>query len=447
MKECCCCTKSKALIILALLLCLGAVWYLSAKGEKRPPNIVVLMLDTLRADHLSLYGYERETTPILDAFAKENINFNYAITASPWTPPSIATMFTGLYPTAHGMMPPNSRDQARKMSTQLGEHLETLAEIFQKNGYQTGAVTPNPWMKKEFGYQQGFDTYKYFHRVRAEKINEEGIKVLEAFDADQPFLLYLHYLDPHNPYRPVKEFDIYKGPLKAKSYPEKQTRIIGLYDGEIRYLDAKLGELFEYFKQKGLYDDLAILIVSDHGEQFMEHGYQGHGHNTYNEEAHVPLMLKYKNRSYAVDTTVSTIDVFPTALELAGIDIPANTQGISLLNTQALKQRSGVLSEVMRRQNEKAFVNSLGDKVIFKYDPKDGLVLQPGQKTLSASLYNRFEDYAEVAPIRDDALTKILTTDFHALYQETLKRKPAVVGEEVEIGEDTVEELESLGYL
>ena len=115
------------------------------------------MLDTLRADHLSGYGYERTTTPILDTFAKENLKAAYALTAAPWTPASVASMFTGLYPTSHGMVPPNDRTLAKKGLVRLNSSLETLPEKLKGLGYQTAGVSPNPWITKQFGYAQGFD--------------------------------------------------------------------------------------------------------------------------------------------------------------------------------------------------------------------------------------------------------------------------------------------------
>lgn len=444
----CCKSKSWLGLVIVGLIIVGLVsYFLQGEKAEKKPNVVVLLLDTLRSDHLGMNGYERDTSPNLDAFAEKHLKFSYTVSTSPWTPPSVATIFTGLYPSAHGMMPPSSRDTAIKKSTMLDGELRTLAEVFKDNGYQTGAVTPNPWMRKEFGYQQGFDQYRYFHRVRAEKINAEGLKLLDEFKEDKPFFLYLHYLDPHNPYNPPKEFNIYKGNLKARTYPEKQQRFINLYDGEIRYLDDQLGKLFEQFKARGIYEDLIILIVADHGEQFMEHGHQGHGHNTYNEEIHVPLMLKAGSRKGDVRHTTSLVDVFPTLLDLVKIAKPDNIHGVSLLDHEAAINRPGVLAEIGRRQNEKAFVNPVGDKIVMKYDPKAPWILEPEQEPFDVALYNHEKDYQEKAPLSDPPVLHGLVADFRSFYEDLLKKKPSINGKEIEMQQGTIEELESLGYL
>jgi arylsulfatase A-like enzyme len=434
------CRKKTLVRLLTLFLAVSSfAVFLSACDifSKPRPNVMILLLDTLRFDHLSLNGYERDTTPVIDAFSRENLNFTAAVSAAPWTPPSVASILTGLYPASHGMMPPNSRDTARKTSVKLSDSLKTIAEVFQENGYSTGAVTPNPWMKKEFNFNQGFDQYKYFHRVRAEKINEEGIKLLETFTSgEKPFFLYLHYLDPHNPYDPPGRYkEMYKGPLESRQYPEKQVKQMGLYDGEIRYLDTELGKLFDYLKRKELYEDLIIVLVADHGEQFMERGNQGHGFQLFNEEIHVPLVIKNGQGPRSIKKTVSTVDIYPSVLELAGIKYSHPVQGKSLINQKYSENRSVVFSEIKRHYDQKAVVDLEGKKLIA--DLKEG----------SYRLFDSRNDKDELTPVEDENLIKKLEAEYNNILKSSADFRKNIEVSEVEIENDTVDELKSLGYL
>ena len=138
----------------ALALCVGA-WLFFSRDTR--PNVMVILIDTLRADHLGAYGYSRPTSPHLDQLAKENTRFDYAVTACPWTPPSVASIFSGLYPSSHGWMPPNDRSSLKNDSTGLAPELQTVAEVLSAAGYFTGAVSSNPWISPEFNYDQGFE--------------------------------------------------------------------------------------------------------------------------------------------------------------------------------------------------------------------------------------------------------------------------------------------------
>ena len=434
--------RTFTVIALAILIALG-IGYLRAPSPAER-SVLVLMLDTLRADHLSSYGYKRETSPVLDRFAKENVRFSYAVTAAPWTPPSVASMFTGVYPATHGWMPPNNRNEVKQMAVKLDSSLTTLAEIFQANGFSTAAVSPNPWITEEFGYQQGFDTFTYSARAPAEEIVKLGTaKIDELAQAGKPFFVYLHFLDPHDPYTPPGDFkDAFTGEVPDRTYSPKELQRINLYDGEIKYMDSEIGKLFAHLKEKGLYDDLSIIIVGDHGEQFMEHGQHGHGHQLYNEEVHVPLLVKSPKAASArvVDVTASTVDLLPTALDAAELEPKAGGPGVSLLDDQALEARTGVFTEIEKDFSEKAFTTPDGIKLIRKTNPNSS------DEVLG--VFNFRSDPLEERPITDKEVVATLSGELSEAHRYALEgRVQSSDTAKAQMKESTIEQLKTLGYL
>jgi hypothetical protein len=230
---------------------------------------------------------------------------------------------------------------------------------------------------------------------------------------------------------------------------------INLYDGEINYLDTELGKLFELLKERKLYDDLVIVIVSDHGEQFMEHGEVRHGKLLFNEELHVPLMIKTgraKDSGREIDQTVSTIDILPTLLDLLGQAKPETLPGVSLLNEQGLKDRKGLLSEVRRIYDLKSVTDIPGNRIIMQvpYDerePDPSRSLEAWVAPKVVGVYDTRKDYACMSPLDNKGLEARLTGSFGTLHNQALKVlvTPNKPGEEIK--EDTLEQLKSLGYL
>lgn len=425
------------------------------------PNILFLMLDTLRADHLSGYGYERSTTPVLDAFAKENLKAAHALTAAPWTPASVASMFTGLYPTSHGMVPPNDRSLAKRGLARLSSSLETLPERLKSLGYQTAGVSPNPWITKQFGYAQGFDEFHFIAREPANKIAESGREIIEKWESKgqaKPFFMYLHFLDPHNPYAPPTGFDKrYTGPLSKSpfTYSDDMQRDINLYDGEIAFMDQELGKFFDYLKKKGLYDDLMIIIVADHGEQFLEHGNVRHGNKPYNEEAHVPLIIKTNRKADSgriINESVSTVDILPTILARLGEQKPKDFPGVSLMDEKAVKLRRGVLTEVRRIYDMKAITDNAGRRLIMQVpysqsEPDPMKSLEAWAEPQITGIFDTRKDYACSKSLENKAIHARLKGTFDEIFSGTVKMlaSPSEGGEEIK--DETLEQLKSLGYL
>ncbi len=435
-------------IFTAALLLLGVVVLGRILLFPARPNVVVVLIDTLRADHLSMNGYPRQTSPVIDAFAAENLNFRRAISAAPWTPASVASLFTGLYPSSHGMVPPNDRGKALKTSSRLADRWLTLAELFKQNGYSTAAVSPNPWIKKEFGYDQGFDHYIYRERAIAKEVNRSARGLLEKLiEEKKPFFLYVHYLDPHDPYTPPAPFDtMFQGPVAGRQYPDEQVKLLEQYDGEIRYVDQKLGDLLSLFKKLGLYEKTVIVVLSDHGEQFMERGHQGHGFNVYQEEVHVPLIIKAPGLKGSVEEYVSVVDVYPTLVELARLRGAPAGEGYSLLPGNGQRKTQGVLTEIKRVLNQKAFVSQAGKKLIMDF-PMDLECRLPAPAPIGqAALYDLKDDPQELAPLDDQQGVDELKKFFLELYSK-IQSVAEVDAKPVEMDQGTIKELESLGYM
>jgi len=294
----------------------------AAGGRTGRYNILLITVDTLRADHLGCYGDARAFTPHMDRLAADGVLFEGAETAAPITLPAHASILTGTYPAFHGV---------RNNGTyRLGPRAETLAEVLKAHGYRTGAVISGYPLVTRYGLSQGFDSYDDrlppekerqigFRERRAEEVSQSGISWLEA-GAGQRFFLWLHYFDPHAPYIP------------PSPYAERFSR--SPYDGEVTYVDAEIGRVLEKVRQMGLSEKTLVVLVSDHGEGLGEHGEATHGVFLYETTLRVPMILSLPGplpRGRRVATPVRTIDLMPTILRLADLPEPDDLQGTSLL--------------------------------------------------------------------------------------------------------------------
>jgi uncharacterized protein (TIRG00374 family) len=355
-------------------------------------NVLFIVVDTLRADHLPAYGYTRGKTPNLDAFARDAVRFEQAFANASWTRPSFASMLTGRYASSHGVM---AKDAA------LPDAAHTLAESFAAAGYRTGGIVTNFNVAPFFNFQQGFDDYVYLtpdflfgasdtasklsllqivrkvdeklrgklNRVKpgatyhdAETVNTEVVSWLGRSPAKSPWFLFVGYMDPHDPYfeHPYNGFG-YSRAAHVKPRPEEAPRLIELYDGEITYWDEQFGTLVQKLKSAGLYDDLTIVITSDHGEEFMDHGGFWHGTTLYDEQLHVPLFVKLPKSEQggsAVKHWVESVDIMPTLLARAKLAVPESVQGVDLFRgkEQAFAEESheGNVLRSLRMQKDGA---------------------------------------------------------------------------------------------
>jgi len=282
-------------------------------------NVFLVVIDSLRFDHLGCYGYLRETSPAIDTIASEGVMFEKVISQSSWTKPSVASLLTSTYPETHGV---------KSIKDRLATHETFLPTILKKFGYVTGCIQTNPFLSTESGFNQDFDFYlELFDKTPGRykpRINDAINAVCDWLDQfiHNRFFLYLHVLDTHNPYAPPKEFNRFGDTERD------------LFDGEVRLVDYYIGLIRRYLALKKLQDKTLFIITSDHGEEFGEHGYRYHAKHLYEEVLHVPLIFSSPAlipSGLSIPTQVRSIDILPTILELLGIPPLAKHQGESLL--------------------------------------------------------------------------------------------------------------------
>ncbi len=314
------------------------------------PNIVFVLIDTLRADHLTSYGYQKDTAVNIQKLAEQGVLFERVIAPSSWTKTSMASIMTSRNATRHGVV---------SVTDVIPHALVTLAEGLDAEGYHTIGVNSNPWMNSRFGFSAGFDHYETFPIINkyffgdAEKINRKALKLLDATPDDgDPFFLYLHYMDVHSPYLPksrffsapelsipeigpVPDFELeYLYRIENLEAPGVVERMIDLYDGEIRTVDAAIGGLLKNLKESGRLENTIVVITSDHGEEFREHGNVEHGWNLYPEVYEVPLIISWSGHLPAgirITSQVRSIDIAPTLFAMADLPVPESFEGEPLL--------------------------------------------------------------------------------------------------------------------
>jgi arylsulfatase A-like enzyme len=312
----------------------------AACAEPRPANVLLVSFDTVRADHCSVNGYHRATTPALAALAAEGARFATAYAPSATTAPSHATLFTSLAAPAHGVV---------KNGVLLESGPRTLAETFRDAGYQTAGVVSSLVLARQFGWSRGFDVWEdRFDPLRSSVTQFDGVVVPAGFDRPgddttrialdwirsrrdpaRPFFLFVHYFDAHAPYVPPAAF-------AARFPPEgegKQAAAIARYDAEIAFADASFGDLLAGLREAGLERDTIVVASADHGEGLGERGVPEHGVHVHEEAVRVPLLLRWPGRVPArleIDAPVSWLDLAPTLADLAALSRPPGWQGESL---------------------------------------------------------------------------------------------------------------------
>lgn len=318
------------------------------------PDVILISIDTLRYDHLGLYGYDVPTSPALDAFANESVVFTQAISQGPSTLVSHASMFTSQIPAHHGA--------SWSKKTAIKKSVPTLAETLQAAGYKTVGFHAGGQMDPAFGPGRGFDQYTLKNEQDFAKPVEEALEWIDSQDFKEqaprrPFFLFLHTYSVHHPYTPDEEHLQKIGVSSSSSLPTnisvpylKQLNgriepkidlapgdlehIVRSYDAEIRAMDEGFEKLVQGLKSKGLFDDSLIVFTSDHGEEFMEHGMVGwHSHSLFDELLRVPLLIKFPGQALAgtrVTNSVRSIDIMPTILDRVALEAPDSVEGISL---------------------------------------------------------------------------------------------------------------------
>jgi arylsulfatase A-like enzyme len=442
-------------------------------GRNEPtklPNVLLISLDTLRADHLGCYGYGRDTSPNLDKFAKEGVLFESVTAAASWTVPSHMSLFTSLYPSVHGV---------ESVDKQLGEAIPTMAEILARNGYATAGFVTGPSLNRAMGFHRGFQSYddytvnlmceeNLFHDLDAKKLTVNQVPTNHVITnlatawlkkhADERFFLFVHYWDCHSDYIPPPPYDKrfdpdYAGPedgrniaarhaeLEGNAPPEVKRHLVALYDGEIGWTDSHVGKLLATLSDLRLSEKTIVIILSDHGEGFWEHGKIEHGYGLYEELVHVALLMRWPGMLPAgarVKGDVSHVDLLPTLLGLLGLPKPQITHGLDLSSVCLGKQ------EVPDRP---VFSESKGERAV-RWGPYK--VIQEPSKPVGPLLVvrNGGENEAQKVGVNErtalDARQRLVATLNAGVAH------PAVAGwlaKPAEPDEKTTRLLRSLGYM
>ncbi|NWG13918.1 MAG: sulfatase-like hydrolase/transferase [Acidobacteria bacterium] len=418
----------------AILLCADRTTPQSPRLPSGKTPVVLVTIDTLRADRLSCYGYTKSKTANIDSLAQDGVLFENAFVQTPITLPSHASILTGTYPMYH---------KVQDVVGRLREGVPTLAEAFKQNGYATGAFVGSTVLSSRWGLNRGFDVYDDrfdvreglrqadFDRLerRADDVLTPALAWLEA-NAKSSLFMWLHLFDPHDPYTPPPPF--------ADEYKDRP------YDGEIAYVDVTLGKFFARLKSLGLYDRSLIVFLSDHGESLGEHREMHHGYFIYDATIRVPLILKFpaaRLRGTRLRNRVRSVDIAPTILQQVNIPVPVSMQGESLLAMTTGKRASLDLP---------VYSETYYPKVHFNWSPLFGF--QPSQfKYIDApenELYDTQNDAGELNNIVESnrALAARLKSDLLA-FRGRYTAAGASSDAARQLDPETVSRLKSLGYV
>lgn len=450
---------------IALLGVLAAAWVLAGSSEaSRGPvarNLVLIVVDTLRQDRLSAYGYSRQSSPNLDSLAATGVRVD-GLAPSSWTKPSTATILTGLHPLRH---------QAIGESDVLPEEVRTLAERLSASGFDTLGVVTNGWVSRAWGFDRGFREYLYLPKMgfgrfpKSADVNSVLLPRLQGLEP--PFFLYIHYLDPHMPYDPPTLWDGSALPPDLASlvpFTRETIAAMGpanppyeliakaseLYDGEVRANDRAIGEVLDALEELGLTSTTLVVVTSDHGEEFLEHGRVGHGKALYEESVRVPLIFSAPCCIPGGESlgTTGLEDVAPTVLDLLGIRSEGSEgpgfDGVSIAPSLR-RPRSAVVRTPDLLLHLDLESEGTASVALRKGDQK----LLLGKKPYAKSLFDLKQDPSESegsivdlsAPGRTAVLANELALRYNDLSRRALRRRSTTAESEL------VAEIRALGYL
>jgi len=401
------------------------------------PNVVLITLDTTRADHLGCYGYPQATTPNIDALAGRGVVFAHASSVAPLTLPAHSSIMTGMQPTYHGVRVNGN--------TALGQSQDTLAEVLSKRGYQTGAFVGAFVLDGRWGLNQGFDHYddrfdlKKFKHLDLAAVQRPGNEVMNAALAwlashkQGPFFAWIHLYDAHTPYEPPEPF--------LSRY--QAGGLVGLYDGEIAFADAQVGRLVSWLRAEAIDQKTVLVIIGDHGEGLGSHGEGTHGYYVYDYATHVPFLVVTpfdELRGIRVDSQVSSVDLFPTVLGLCGIGAGTKVQGRSLLP---------VLFHPETPVESYAYAESMTPNLQFGWSALHSL-RSTRYKLIEAprpELFDLSTDPGEETNVfdRNPAVASRLLARLKRLMAETGQDAPTP--ESADLDRETLERLAALGYV
>ena len=427
--------------VAVVLCCLGFTFLICCRGSGpsaaqssiarslRPFNLVVVTIDTLRPDHLQCYGYQKVETPTIDSVASRGVLFENAVTQTPLTPPSHASIFTGLYPTVHGVR--NTGGFVLQTSSL------TLATILQREGWNTAAFVSSAVLKRAFGFNQGFSFYddqmprpensRDFlddPERRAGDTVDHALRWLDT-QPDKPYFLWVHLYDPHMPYRPPSPF--------RESYKDHP------YDGEIAYVDRELGRLLGSVYKKSSSDRTIVAVLSDHGESLGEHGEYSHGVFLYDATLRIAFLMSGPGipSGKRVPAQARTIDFLPTVLELMGGKAPARVQGVSLTPAFAGQETGTAVS----------YGETLYPKINYGWAELRAIRTKRWKyvRAPKPELYDLMQDPSETNNVIQVHSAEVQR--FEAQLKTTMGREGSEKVETSSLDPHTLDQLKSLGYV
>lgn len=439
--------------ILALVALTGGGCAGHEEPTAAPTNVLLIVVDTLRADRLGCYGSPRPTSPVIDALASDGTQFARAYSVSSWTMPAVASLLTGLYPSAHGVT---------GFRRDFPDDVTTVAGLFKEAGYATAAIVSGDLIMANRNFDRDFDFFDDraaggAASVSTPEVTATAVETLRSFEG-QPFFLFVHYFDPHYDYRRHPQYGLVSsepGRLSGAEdiwalramlddmTDEELEHLRHVYDEEIRFTDAGVGELLDELRALGVDDHTAVIITADHGEAFRDHDWLGHTTNLYEEVLRVPLIVRApadRWRHSLVEEPVSTLSVVPTMLELAGVDLESHPLQAAPLAPSKGGEHDAVFAEVelrsKRKRTNKRSLTRGRFKLIHDILAKD------------YELYDLARDPGETENVvRTQPEIFVSLREELARVTRFAREQKAAVREAAEPTPDTMEALRSLGYV
>lgn len=425
------------------------------------PDIFLLTVDTLRADHLPMYGYERQTAPWLSTLADKGIVFEQVESSSSWTVPGVASFLTGMMPHQLGIYDPPNEPRPTAKSFRIPDTARSIAERLRDEGYRTYGVTANAHLVEEMGYHQGFDTYHNVGWWQAAKVDDALQPLIpEIRDRTEPVFVWIHLFDPHDPYMVrtpwVEEWAVRNADLEklgisgmvelqnradlTRGSPQLQ-RVTALYDGEIAYSDDWMRKFAGALE---IDDGDLVVFTSDHGEEFRDHGHLGHRYSLYEETVRVPLVISWPDQLAArrVEDRVSIVDIPATIAEVAGAEIGpysgmSQRSLLPLARGESRPKGPSVVADLTRRNGPRL-------RSIYRDDLKLIVVETEPEKV---QLYDLAADPGERANLAEarPELVEDLRTTMRRQFDAAPELEPQLM--EGEHSQEMIEQLKAMGYI
>ena len=451
---------TSSVVLLFLLFINAIVLLFGITGSKKGPNVILIVVDALREDALGINGYNRDTSPNIDEFAGNSIIFKDSYSSSSWTKPSVASLFSALSPIKHNAMSKNDR---------FPDAINTLAEVLKNSRYNTFFLGGgNPFAGRSFNLDQGFDFYSN-KRTNAAELTSIFTSLLPRLKKGK-FFTYFHFMDLHLPYNKnkfnyffsnrgenpklipgkIKLRDVRKLAKEEKLTESDKIDLRNLYDGQLKYVDENIGKLLKILKKESLVENTYLIITSDHGEEFWDHGHFEHGHTLYNELIHVPLIIGGNDLKPSVKIkSVRNIDIFPTITDLLKIPFKgSNIDGISFKRKLAGVE-SGIdfpvfTTGILYGKNKYSLIENKKKIILNTIKKRKGM----GGKFRQKKLYEFYDisldpkERRNLVRVKKVEVSKLIRSlKRYILVNPVSKQKSAIIDEK------TRERLKTLGYL